>query len=107
MIRSALKDCNLYLFPTLEETEGIPAIEACAMKQNLLVRDIPVFEDWLIDGVNCYKAKTLKEFESKIKKILENKLPSLTEEAYKVALDRDITKIGKQLKEVYEEVYKK
>ena len=107
MIRSALKDCNLYLFPTLEETEGIPAIEACAMKQNLLVRDIPVFEDWLIDGVNCYKAKTLKEFESKIKNILENKLPSLTEEAYKVALNRDITKIGKQLKEVYEEVYKK
>ena len=72
------------------------------MKQNLLVRDIPVFEDWLIDGVNCYKAKTLKEFESKIKMILENKLPSLTEEAYKVALDRDITKIGKELKEVYE-----
>lgn len=107
MIRSALKDANLYLFPTLEETEGIPAIEACAMKQNILVRDIPVFDDWLIDGVNVYKAKNIDEFEDKTKKIIEGELPSLKEESYKVAVERDIKKIGKQLREVYEELLKK
>ena len=106
MIRSALKDANLYVFPTLEETEGIPAIECCAMKQNLLVRDIPVFDDWLEDGLNCYKAKNVDEFETKIKDILEGKLPNLTEEAYKVAQERDIKIIGEQLKEVYESLYK-
>lgn len=107
MIRSALKDANLYLFPTLEETEGIPVIEACAMKQNILIRDIPVFDDWLEDGVNVYKAKNVKEFEAKIKKILEGELPSLKEESYKVAEERDIKIIGKELSNVYKDVMTK
>ncbi len=107
MIRSALKDANLYLFPTLEETEGIPAIEASAMKQNILIRDIPVFDDWLEDGINCYKAKNIDEFEEKIKKILEGKLPSLRDESYKVAQERDIKIVGKELKEIYESLENK
>ncbi len=104
MIISALNDCNLYVFPTLEETEGIPIIEACACKTKAIVRDIPVFEDWLEDGVNVYKAKDVDEFESKIKKILNNELPDLTKEGYKVALSRDLKIIGQELKKVYEEV---
>ena len=106
MIKAAMSGCDLYLFPTLEETEGIPIIEACACKTKALIRDIPVFDDWLVDGVNVYKAKDLDEFEEKTKKIIEGKLPDLTEESYKVAEQRDIKNIGKQLKEVYEEVMK-
>ena len=105
-IKEAMNGCSLYLFPTFEETEGIPIIEACACKTKALIRDIPIFEDWLEDGVNVYKAKDLDEFEDKIKKICNNELPDLTEEAYKVAVDRDIKKIGKELKKVYEEVLK-
>ena len=100
----ALNGCDLYLFPTYEETEGIPIIEACACKCKSLIRDIGVFDDWLIDGVNTYKAKDLDEFYIKIKKIIEGELPDLTEEAYKVALDRDIKIVGKKLKEIYESV---
>ena len=44
--------------------------------------------------------------EIKIKKIINQELPYLGEAAYKVAQERDIRKIGKQLKEVYEEVLK-
>ena len=106
-IVKALNGCDLYLFPTLEETEGIPILEAAACKTKTLIRDIPVFEEWLEDGVNVYKAKNLNEFESKIKKIINNELPDLTEEAYKVAEERDISKIGVRLKEIYEEVLKK
>ena len=105
-IRNALSGCDLYLFPTLEETEGIPIIEACACKTKSLIRDIPIFEGWLEDGVNVYKAKDLDEFEDKIKKICNNELPDLTEAAYKVAEERDINKIGVELKKVYEEVLK-
>jgi 1,2-diacylglycerol-3-alpha-glucose alpha-1,2-glucosyltransferase len=106
MIVSAMSGCDLYLFPTLEETEGIPVIEACACKCKALIRDIPVFDDWLIDGVNIYKAKDINEFEDKIKKILNKELPDLTEEAYKVAYDRRIEKVGEELKKVYKEVIK-
>ena len=37
---------------------------------------------------------------------MNNELPNLGEAAYQVAVERDIKKIGKQLKEVYEEVLK-
>lgn len=106
MIKAAMSGCDLYLFPTLEETEGIPIIEACACKTKAIIRDIPVFDGWLEDGVNVYKAKDLDEFEEKIKKIVNNELPDLTEAAYKVALDRDLRHIGLLLKDVYEEVLK-
>lgn len=106
MIKAALKEANLYIFPTLEETEGIPAMEACAMKCDAIIRDIPVFSDWLEDGKNIYKAKDIDDFEEKIKKLLNKELPSLTEKGYEVAKSRDIQKIGHELKEVYEEVMK-
>ena len=90
------------MFPTLEETEGIPIIEACACKTPSIIRDIPIFEDWLEDGKNVYKAKDVDEFEVKIRKILNKELPDLTEEAYKVALERDLKSVGEKLKEVYD-----
>ena len=107
MIKAALSGADLYLFPTFEETEGIPALEALAAKQNLLIRDIPVFSPWLKDGVHCYKAKNVDEFEEKIKKILTGKLPSLVEEGYKVAQKRSIKNTGKYLIEVYNKVLEK
>ncbi len=55
-----------------EETEGIVILEALAMKIPTLIRDIPVYEGWLTDSKDVYKAKTLSEFETKITGILEN-----------------------------------
>ncbi|MBO5376689.1 MAG: glycosyltransferase family 4 protein [Bacilli bacterium] len=106
VIKSAMSGADLYIFPTLEETEGIPIIEACACKQNAIVRDIKIFDGWLEDGKNVYKAKDVDEFEKKIKDFFDGKLPSVTEEAYKVALERDLKTIGKKLKAVYKEVLK-
>ena len=106
MIIGAMSGCDLYLFPTLEETEGIPIIEACACKCKALVRDIGVFDNWLTHGINVYKAKDIDEFQKLIPKIINEELPNLTENAYKVALDRDLEKIGKKLKDIYEEVLK-
>lgn len=106
IIKEAMNGCDIYLFPTFEETEGIPIIEACACKTNAIIRDIPIFEEWLEDGKNVYKAKDVDEFEEKIKKILNGKLPKLGENSYDIAKERDIKKIGQQLKKVYEEVLK-
>ena len=106
MIKGALSGADLYIFPTLEETEGIPIMEACACKQKAIVRDIGVFEGWLEDSVNVYKAKDIDEFEIKIKKILNGELPDLTSEGYKVAISRDVKHVGKELIEVYKDVLK-
>lgn len=101
IIKEAMNGADLFLFPTLEETEGIPIIEACACMQNAIIRDIPIFEGWLEDGKNVYKAKTIDEFEKKIKLFFEGKLPSVSKNSYDVAKTRDIKEIGKKLKDIY------
>ena len=106
-LKDAYAGCDLYIFPTKEETEGIVLLEALAMKAKTLINDIPIYDDWLKDGVNVYKAKNIDDFEYKIKLILKDKLPDLTEEGYKVAKERDIKKIGYKLKKVYEYVLEK
>ena len=104
MIRAALNGCDLYLFPTFEETEGIPIIEAMACKCDSIVRNIPIFDGWLEEGKNMYKAKDVDEFEKKTKEILNKKLPSLVNNYTKVVDERNMKNIGRQLKDVYEEV---
>lgn len=102
----ALQGSDLYLFPTFEETEGIPAIEACASRTPFIVRDIPVFDDWLTHGKNTYKAQNLDEFKYYIKQAHQGALPNLTNTAYEVAASRDLEIIGKQLIQAYEKVLK-
>ncbi len=104
VLRGAYSGCDLYLFPTLEETEGIPIMEALAAKIPSLIRDIPVFDGWLKDKVNVYKAKDLDDFEVKIKRILEGELPDLKEAGYSLAQTRDIKIVGKKLIDVYKNV---
>ena len=104
-IRDALNGCDIYLFPTYEETEGIPIIEACACKTTTIVRDIPIFDSWLVDKKHVYKGKNTDDFEKIIKEILNGKLKKLGEESYDIAKERDIKKIGEKLKEVYESLY--
>ena len=105
MIKAAMCGCDLYLFPTLEETEGIPIIEAFSCKTNALIRDIPIFDEFK-EGKDVYKAKTLDEFEDKIKKIINGDVPSLVDSAYKIAQKRDVKKVGKKLVSVYNSILK-
>lgn len=104
MIKSAMNGADLFLFPTLEETEGIPIIEACACKCDAIIRDIPIFDGWLKDGKNVYKAKDVDEFERKIRLFFDGKLKSLASNVYEVAEERDLKNIGNKLKNIYEEV---
>ena len=103
-IRAAMNGCDVYLFPTFEETEGIPIIEACACRTDAIIRDIPIFDGWLEDGVNVYKAKDLDEFEEKTIKLFDKRLKSFSKNAYSLAKERDVKLIGKKLREVYESV---
>lgn len=105
-VREAYSGSDLYVFLTREETEGIVLLEALATKADILIRDIEIFEDGYIDGVNIYKGKTNEEFERKIKGILEGDLPSLKEEGYKKASEKSIVNTGKRLVECYEKVMK-
>jgi len=103
-LKDAYSGANLFIFPTKEETEGIVLLEALAMKIDSIISDIPIYDEWLTDGFNVYKAKNVDEFEKKIKGLLDGTLPCLAKEGYKVALERDIAKIAYKLKKIYEKV---
>lgn len=105
MIKCALSGADLYLFPTLEETEGIPIIEALTSKIPTLIRDIPVFEEYE-ENKHVYKAKDIDDFELKIKKIIEGDLPNITDEGYKLAKKKDVKVVGKELIKTYKETLK-
>ena len=104
IIKGAFHNANCLLFPSFEETEGIVVLEALASKIPVIVRDIGVYDPWLVDNVNCLKAKDVDGFIDKINYCFNNDTSSMIDEGYKVALDRSIDKIGLKLKEIYETV---
>lgn len=103
-LRDAYAGCDLYWFPTHEETEGIVLLEALAMRTPTLVRAIPIYEGWLRHGVNIYKGNTQEAFEELICDIVEKRMPDLTDAAYAVAKQRAIAVIGRELCKQYEKV---
>ncbi|MDQ0362690.1 glycosyltransferase family 4 protein [Breznakia pachnodae] len=104
IIEGAFSGSNAFFFPSKEETEGIVVLEALASRQNVIVRDIPVFDPWLEDKVNCYKGTSNEEFVDLIRGVVENTLPSTKEAGRKTAEQRSIEEIGKRLKAIYEKV---
>lgn len=104
----AYSAADVFFFPSYEENEGIAVLEALSCECAIVLRDIPVYRDWLQDGVNCLKGKSNEDFEKFIKKLVEDKelAKRLGQNARKVALERDLTIIGQKLKLVYEEVLK-
>ena len=109
LLIGAFSSARAFLFMTYEENEGIVVLESLSAKLPLVVRDIPVYENWLKDGENCFKAKNNTEFYEKIRKIVENKVENLdeiVENGYDLAKERDLKNIGKKYKEYYEHILK-
>ncbi len=106
VIKGAYGRSDIFFFPSREETEGIVVLEALACKCNILLRDIPVFSDWLVNGINCYKGSDTDEFIEIIDRMINGEYPSLADKGYEVAKQRELSKIGKELVMVYEKVLK-
>ena len=107
IIQGAYLDADCFFFPSYEETEGIVVLEALASHQNVVVRDIGVFNPWLKDKVHCYKGHDNEEFIKLVQGCVEKTLPSTKEAGFEVAKERSIDKIGQELKAVYESVLDK
>lgn len=102
-LRQAYGACDLFLFPSYEETEGIVVLEALSMKIPVLLRDIPVYSDWLEHGKTVYKAENQEEFKELTEKILQGDVENLTEKGYEIAQKRNISSIGACLADIYDQ----
>lgn len=100
-IRDACCGADVFLFLSHEETEGIAVLEALACGAPVLLRDIPVYENWLRDGKQVRKAKNSVEFVSKLREMLKEKPRRLSEEGRKLALSYNMDHSGQKLKKIY------
>lgn len=104
IIKGAYGRSNVFFFPSREETEGIVVLEALASKCPVLVRDIPVFDPWLKNNINCYKGKNTNDFVLLIEYIISNNNSEIINKGYEVAVERNLNTVGEQLLEVYNEL---
>nr|WP_317402394.1 glycosyltransferase [uncultured Gemmiger sp.] len=103
-LRDAYCGADLFCFCSHEETEGIVVLEALACGVPVLLRDIPVYEGWLTDGVNVYKASDNAGFAAKAEGILTSTLPDVTAAGKAVAEARSLPRMGKALCGVYRDL---
>ena len=100
-LREAYCGADVFAFMSHEETEGIVVLEALACGIPTVVRDIPVYNGWLREGQNVYKASGTDEFQQKAEGLLTGTLPDLTAAGRRVAEERSLSVMGERLREVY------
>ena len=108
LIHGAYQSATCLFFPSYEETEGIVVLEALASHCPLVVRDIGVYDGWVKDGVNGHLCKNNEEFASAIAGLLEHgEDPKILEAGFETAKERDLPRVGEQLKEAYESLLRR
>ncbi|WP_416839356.1 glycosyltransferase family 4 protein [Haloferax sp. DFSO52] len=104
-IRGAFGAGDVYLFPTKNENQGIAVLEAMACGKAVVLRDIPVFEEFYTHGYDCLKCETDEEF-ARALNLLETDpdlRQRLGENARKTAAEHSLDRVGDRLVETYED----
>ncbi|MDO5410391.1 MAG: glycosyltransferase family 4 protein [Lachnospiraceae bacterium] len=102
-LKEAYCGSDVFLFLTKEETEGIVLLEALACEIPVVLRDIPIYKDWLWNGIDVYKGRDIEEFKQAAEGIFSGKARNLTAQGRKMAAERDYKKVAKKLKRIYQE----
>jgi glycosyltransferase involved in cell wall biosynthesis len=104
--RGAFAAGDVYLFPTKAENQGIAVLEAMACGKPVVLRDIPVFEEFYIHGHDCLKCSTRAEFRDALERLADDpELRSrLGENARATAAEHSLERVGERLVEAYRDV---
>lgn len=103
---AAFNALDIFVFPSYEENQGMVILEAAAVDLPIIVRDIPVYNPWLIDGVNCLKAKTDEEFQTCLERVIndESLRQRLCAGAKLLAQNEDIKTLNQKLLGTYQKL---
>ncbi|MDO4666921.1 MAG: glycosyltransferase [Streptococcus sp.] len=99
VFQGAMSGADCFFFPSYEETEGIVVLEALASHQQVVLRDIPVYNGW-IDNNSAELCHNVDEFVLSLRKVLDGEVDK-RECGYQVAESRSIDDVANQLVEAY------
>jgi glycosyltransferase involved in cell wall biosynthesis len=104
--RGAFAAGDVYCFPTKAENQGIAVLEAMACGKPVVLRDIPVFEEFYTHGHDCLKCSTHEEFREALDRLAVS--PDLRrrlgENARETASEHSLSRVGEKLVDAYGEV---
>ena len=100
-LRDAYCGADVFAFCSHEETEGIVVLEALACGVPVVVRDIPVYRDWLTDGREVLKRRDVAGFRAAIGDILGGAWPELGARGRRAACARSLAVAGQELCGLY------
>jgi 1,2-diacylglycerol-3-alpha-glucose alpha-1,2-glucosyltransferase len=105
-IRGAFGAGDVYLFPTKAENQGIAVLEAMACRKAVVLRDIPVFEEFYTHGEDCLKCETRAEFRDALDRLAANPdlRERLGENARQTAEKHGLDRVGDELSAVYHDL---
>ncbi|WP_410765030.1 glycosyltransferase family 4 protein [Haloferax sp. DFSO60] len=105
-IRGAFGAGDVYLFATKNENQGIAVLEAMACGKAVILRDIPVFEEFYTHGHDCLKCSTKEEFRRALDLLARDPelRERLGENAKETAAEHSLDRVGERLVETYEDV---
>lgn len=97
---------DVLFFPSHTETQGLVILEAASLARPLVVRDLPVYADWLIDGVNCLKGRTVRDFVEHLRRLAEEEelYRTLARGAERLAEMHGLEIVGGELRRLYRSV---
>ena len=97
LLAQAYCGADMFVFLSHEETEGIVVLEALSSGVPVVVNDIPVYQGWLTDKQNVYKVRSIDDSQHLITALAQGTLDDVTQQGRKVAQERSIPVMGKQL----------
>ena len=100
----AYSGADAFLFCSHEETEGIVVLEALASGVPVVLRDIPVYEEWLEDGVQVLKAKDTAGFARALRRVFAEDTTEMTARGRALAEEHSLAATGAALLEIYRHI---
>ncbi len=107
-IHEAYCGADVFFFPSYEENQGIPLIEAAASHLPIVARPLPAYY-WLKQGENALLGNTSAELADMLRSVVENKTirTTLIENGYRIAKEQhDYAPLPKMNFRIYERAIK-
>ncbi|UPM42566.1 glycosyltransferase family 4 protein [Halocatena salina] len=104
--RGAFAAGDVYLFPAKVENQGLVVLEAMACGKPVVLRDIPVFEEYYTHGEDCLMCDTIDEFRDALTELASDPelRDRLGENARETAREHSLDRVSEELLDAYQEV---